>query len=97
MKIKSIPLEQILPAISLPDAIGIVGVLLILAAYFLLQTECLSTKQLSYQVLNGLGASLVLVSLYFTFNLSAFIIEIAWLLISLYGVAKILSSEKTTK
>ena len=97
MNIKTIPLELVLPTVSLTDAIGFVGVLLILAAYFLLQTERLSTQQLSYQVLNGLGAALVLVSLCFTFNLSAFIIEIAWLLISLYGAAKILSSTKTTE
>lgn len=97
MNIKLIPLELGLPTVSLTDAIGFVGVLLILTAYFLLQTERLSTQQLSYQILNGLGAALVLVSLCFTFNLSAFIIEIVWLLISLYGAAKILSSTKTTE
>ncbi|MEM9837947.1 MAG: hypothetical protein AAF830_02205 [Pseudomonadota bacterium] len=72
------------------DAIGIFGVLLILAAYFLLQVEKLSSDSLPYPVLNLAGAVLILVSLTHTFNLASFVIECAWIAISLFGIWKIL-------
>jgi hypothetical protein len=39
-------------------------------------------------VLNGLGALFILYSLWFDFNLSAFLIELIWLLISLVGLGR---------
>lgn len=77
------------------DAVGNLGVILILGVYLLLQTNKVSVEQASYSVLNGLGAALVLVSLYYKFNLSAFIIEVFWLLISIYGFAKNLRKPAT--
>ena len=68
------------------DFVGNIGVALILIAYLFLTLEKLDPKSVLYSVLNGLGALLILVSLYFAFNLSSFIIEIAWLLISLIGL-----------
>jgi hypothetical protein len=44
---------------------------------------------LPYVVSNCLGAALILYSLLFDFNLSAFVIEIVWVLISLVGMARI--------
>ena len=70
------------------DAVGNIGMVCILAAYVLLQMEKMSAKQPLYSVLNGLGAALILVSLYFAFNLSAVLIESAWLMISLAGLWK---------
>ena len=80
--------------ISGPDILGIIGVVFILAAYLALQIEKLSPKSLTYSALNGLGAALILVSLYFDFNLSAALIESAWLLISLFGLFKALRSRQ---
>jgi len=57
-------------------------------AYLLLQLEKLSSSAVSYLLLNAVGAILVMVSLMFRFNLSAFFMEAFWLLISLYGLAK---------
>ena len=71
------------------DFIGNLGVALILAAYLLVQMRRLDATGLPFLVANGLGAAFILVSLLYDFNLSAFIIEIAWLLISLYGLARI--------
>ena len=68
------------------DFVGNIGVALILIAYLFLTLEKLDPKSVLYSILNGLGAVLILVSLYFAFNLSSFIIEIAWLLISLIGL-----------
>lgn len=77
------------------DFIGNIGVFLILLSYTLLQLEKLQSTQLIYSVLNTLGAVLVLYSLTFTFNLSSFIIEVFWLIISIFGVIKAL--RKPTK
>ena len=72
------------------DGIGLSGVALILVAYTLLQIEKIDPKAVAYSTLNLVGALLILVSLYFSFNLASFIIEIAWLVISGYGLVKAL-------
>jgi len=73
-------------AYSWYDFIGNLGVIMILSSYLLLQLEKITSKSLAYSVINALGALLVLISLYFHFNLSAVIIELFWLIISLYGI-----------
>lgn len=75
-----------MPAVA--DILGTVGVALIVITYVLLQTERLKSGQLSYSLLNALGAALILVSLYYSFNFPAFVVEFFWLLISLFGIAK---------
>ncbi len=70
------------------NGIGIVGVFLILLAYFLLQLEKIKYKSFIYPFLNLSGAILILISLYNDWNLPAFIIQIAWVLISIYGLWK---------
>jgi len=77
------------------DLLGIIGVVLILATYMLLQLEKLSATSFLYSVTNGLGASLILVSLIYEFNLSAFIIEAFWLLISIYGIVRYFSRSRS--
>jgi putative Ca2+/H+ antiporter (TMEM165/GDT1 family) len=68
------------------DFVGNVGVALILFAYLAIQLGKIEAKQLSYSVLNLLGALFILISLIYAFNLSAVIIEAAWLIISLFGI-----------
>jgi predicted membrane protein len=75
------------------DLVGNVGVLLMVVAYLLLQLEKLSSSAVSYLLLNAVGAVLVIISLMFRFNLSAFFMEAFWLLISLYGLTKSLFSK----
>ena len=70
------------------NVVGNVGVLLIVGSYFLVQIRRMSAVDPPYIVLNGLGALLILYSLWFDFNLSAFLIEVIWLLISLLGLAR---------
>ena len=70
------------------DLAGNIGVLMMVVAYLLLQIEKLSSSAVSYLLLNAGGAILVIVSLIFHFNLSAFLMEVFWLLISLFGLAK---------
>ena len=77
------------------DLIGNVGVLLMVVAYLLLQLEKLSSSAVSYLLLNAVGATLVIISLKFRFNLSAFLMEAFWLLISLYGLTRPLFAKRS--
>ncbi len=77
------------------DLLGIIGVVLVLATYMLLQLEKLSATSFLFSAANGLGASLILVSLIYEFNLSAFIIEAFWLLISIYGIVRYFSRNRS--
>jgi paired small multidrug resistance pump len=71
------------------DWTGLVGVALVLIAFFLLQAHRLSGQGHVYQVMNLLGAFGILLSLIFgMFNLSAFLQEMAWFLISVYGIVR---------
>lgn len=72
--------------ISFPDAVGLVGVIITLAAYFLLSIHKISARSMLYPGLNALGSLLILFSLYYHWNLSAFIMEICWALVSFYGM-----------
>ncbi|MFN2491977.1 MAG: hypothetical protein ABR501_03730 [Pyrinomonadaceae bacterium] len=75
------------------DLVGNIGVLLMVIAYLLLQLEKMSSAAVSYLSLNAAGAVMVIVSLMFRFNLSAFLMEAFWLLISLYGLTRSFSTK----
>lgn len=70
------------------DFIGNTGVAFIVASYFLLQIGKVTSTSLSFSIYNVIGAILILISLYDRFNLSAFIIEAFWLVISLIGIIR---------
>jgi hypothetical protein len=70
------------------DILGTLGVATIILTYILLQIERLRSDQLTYSLLNAIGAALILVSLYFDFNLPSVVVEVFWLLISLFGIGK---------
>jgi len=72
------------------DILGTAGVGIIILTYILLQIEKIRSDQLHYSLLNAVGALLILVSLYYSFNLPSFIVEFFWLLISLFGIGKYL-------
>jgi len=79
---------------SIHNIVGIAGVLLIVAAYLLLQAGKLSVKNIWYSLMNLVGALLITYSLFFDWNLSAFVIEIFWLLISTYGIIRYFRSAR---
>jgi hypothetical protein len=79
------------------DLVGFIGVLLIIVAYLLLQLDKLPSSSPRYSLLNAAGALLIMVSLIFAFNLSAFIVEAFWFLISLLGLWRALSGKKDSK
>ncbi len=74
---------------SLPDLAGILGVLLILVAYAGAQTGRLRPRAAPALLMNLAGAGLILSSLVFRFNLSAVLMEAAWALVALFGLARL--------
>lgn len=76
------------------DWIGVFGTVTILLAFFWLQMGRLSGNGLAYQLLNLLGAGGVLVSLLGTFNVSVFLLEIAWMCVSAFGIWRTLRARK---
>lgn len=76
------------------DWVGIAGTLMILAAFWLLQARRLSGTGIVYQLLNLFGAAGVLASLLGDFNVSVFVLECAWVLVSFYGIVRTLHARK---
>ena len=74
---------------SVSDLIGLLGALLILGAYAGVQFKRLDPHGLIAPLLNLAGAGLVLVSLYFRFNLAAALLEAAWAVIALIGLIRL--------
>jgi hypothetical protein len=71
------------------DIAGLVGVALILAGYAAATIGRLHPKGAPSLAINFVGASLILLSLTRTFNLSAAIVEGAWALIALIGLVRL--------
>jgi hypothetical protein len=76
------------------DWVGMAGTLMVLAAFFLLQAGRLSGTGIAYQLLNLFGAGGVLLSLLGTFNVSVFLLEFTWVLISGYGIVRSFKSRR---
>ena len=70
------------------NVIGVAGTMLILLAYFLLQTKKIDSEQLPYSLLNLFGAAGVVFSLMYDWNLPSFIVESFWVVISVIGVVR---------
>jgi len=68
--------------------IGFIGMLFIVYAYFLLQAQKVQHHSLKFQVLNLCGAILLIISLLVHFNLGSFMIEVFWVIITIYGIIK---------
>lgn len=71
------------------DALGVGGVLLILIAYAGATTNRLDPTKAPALLLNLAGALLILLSLYFDFNLSAVLMEAAWALLAVIGLVRL--------
>lgn len=74
---------------SLLDSAGLAGVVLYLGSYAALQAGFIRGSSYLYAALNAAAAALVLVSLTRDFNLSSAIIQVAWITISIVGMARL--------
>lgn len=71
------------------DWTGYIGVAFVLLAYLLLQQHRLRGNGLLYQLMNVLGAIGVMLSLSFgigPINWPAFLMQVAWIVIGVYGI-----------
>jgi hypothetical protein len=67
-------------------AIGLIGVAIILAAYFANQRRWLRSEDWRFPAANLAGSLLIMVSLYAEWNLPSVVIEVCWSAISVYGL-----------
>jgi len=67
---------------------GFVGVAIVLAAYFSNQQGWLSSEDWRFPAANLVGALLILASLIVEWNFPSVVIEVAWALISIYGLIR---------
>lgn len=70
------------------DYIGLIGVVLTLVAYYLINVGKVSSMNLTYLLLNLIGSCMLLFSLLFHWNLASVVIEIAWISISFIGMIR---------
>lgn len=77
----------------LADIIGMTGTFCIVAAYMLMQLNKIDPKSMVFNLINLVGAILLLISLMVNFNLASVVIEIFWIFASLIGVANIIRSK----
>lgn len=78
----------------LADIIGMCGTFLVVLAFFLIQLEKTDPKGLVYNLMNLVGAILLLISLCINFNLASFVIEVFWIAASLVGLYKLFTRRK---
>ena len=77
---------------TLYDGLGAVGAFIVIVAYFLTQAGRLSASDWRFSLANIVGAALILASLTADWNLPAFVIELFWILISIYGLFRAFSA-----
>lgn len=79
---------------TVPDLLGYAGVSLVVVTYGLSQMGRMDVKRPLYPALNGVGALLILISLYFRPNPPSVVIEFFWLAISVLGLIRALRNKR---
>ncbi len=79
-------MNAFIDSLTLADAIGSFGALIVVAAYFATQVRVLNSDDLIFPVVNLLGSVLIVYSLLQNFNLASMLIKGFWILISLVGI-----------
>jgi len=74
--------------VSIPNLLGVIGSVTIAITYFANLQGMVKTEGWLYSLLNFAGASLILLSLYWAWNLPAAVMEGFWALISAYGLIR---------
>ncbi len=80
-----------------PDIVGLIGVIMILVAYFLLEVGKITMHSLAHPLLNFVGALLIIFSLLYQFNLPAMAMESAWAAVSIMGIRRVYKSRQSQK
>jgi hypothetical protein len=79
------------------DVVGGIGVFVTILSYFLLQISYLKIENIPFSAINAFGSIMILYSLYYESNFSSILMESIWLMMSTYGMIKILLQRKQLK
>jgi hypothetical protein len=77
--------------------LGVLGAVMCVLAYFLLERGKVSAEGIPYYFMNGFGAFLVLVAVLYSFDggdMGAIVQELCWVIISLMGMFKVLKMKR---
>ncbi len=77
------------------DIVGVIGTAVLIAAYFFNQQRWLRSDDWRFPAANLVGAVLILVSLWYEWNLPSVVIEFFWIAISLYGIGKAVAGRRS--
>lgn len=80
--------------LTAPDVVGYLGVACVVGTYLLSQIGRMDVTRPAYPAINGIGAALILVSLWHRPNPPSIVIETFWLGISLVGLLRALSKKR---
>lgn len=75
-------------SITWTDIMGLIGVAIYITNYFLLQASIIHGRGYLYPSLVMIAATFVLISVTTSFNLSSLVIQVAYILISLFGITR---------
>jgi hypothetical protein len=78
----------------LMQAISVLGALCVLTAYGAHQLGRMDSETYTYQLLNLLGGSLLVIAAWTTRQAGLILMEGAWTVISVYGVVKVVRSAR---
>ncbi len=79
-------MTALIDSLTIADAIGSFGALVVVSAYFATQMRMMNSEDLMFPILNLLGSVLIVYSLLQNFNLASMLIEGFWIIISLIGI-----------
>ncbi len=74
--------------VQIADGVGISGVIMLVLAYYLLQSNRIASDSILYSLMNLVGAGLILYSLILDWNTPAVIMESVWIVISMFALVK---------
>jgi hypothetical protein len=75
--------------LTLIDWLGALGSLMIAGAYLAVSMNWVRPERAAFNLLNLLGAAFILISLYERPNLGAIMIEVLWVCIAVFALARI--------
>lgn len=83
--------------LDLYQIIGFFGMIFVVVAYLFLQMNKLKNDDYAFLYMNLIGSILLIISLFKHLNLGSMIIEIFWLIITIYGFKQRLNKDKIQK
>jgi hypothetical protein len=79
---------DLLGRLTVIDAVGTVGTLMVVLAYLATQMRRLDATGIVFPTANLVGSLLIAISLWVNFNLASALMEAFWIGISLFGIGR---------